>query len=99
MIILINLNVAELNYYPFMISVDKCNGSCNVADSLSIKTCVLSETKDINVKVFNMITRINGVKTLVKHILYYRKCKLDSTIHNPNKKWNNNKCINANVSV
>ena len=49
MIILINLNVAELNYYPFMISVDKCNGSCNVADSLSIKTCVLSETKVINV--------------------------------------------------
>ena len=46
-----------------------------------------------------MIIRINGVKTLVKHILCYCKCKRDSTIHNTNKKWNKNKCINTNVSV
>ena len=26
----IDLNPIELNYYPFMISLDKCNGSCNV---------------------------------------------------------------------
>ena len=50
---LIDLNPVELKYYPFMISLDKCNGSCNV---LSPKICVLKETKGINVKVFNMIT-------------------------------------------
>ena len=27
---LINLKPVELKYYPFMISLDKCNGSCNV---------------------------------------------------------------------
>ena len=27
---LINLNTAELKYYPFMINLDKCNASCNV---------------------------------------------------------------------
>ena len=27
--ILIDLNPVELNYYPFMISLDKCNASCN----------------------------------------------------------------------
>ena len=26
----INLNPVELEYYPFMISLDKCTGSCNV---------------------------------------------------------------------
>ena len=26
----IDLNPVELTYYPFMISLDKCNGSCNV---------------------------------------------------------------------
>ena len=31
---LINLNPTELNYYPFMISLDKCSRSCNAADDL-----------------------------------------------------------------
>ena len=58
---LIHLNPIELNYYLFMISIDKCNGSFNVVDDLSTKICLPSETKDVNVnKVFNMITRING---------------------------------------
>ena len=28
--ILIDLNPVELKYYPFMISLDKCSGSCNI---------------------------------------------------------------------
>ena len=43
---LIDLNPIELKYYPFMISLDKCTGSCNV---LSAKICVPKETKDMNV--------------------------------------------------
>ena len=39
---LIDLNPFELKYYPFMISLDKCNGSCNV---LSPKMCVTKKTK------------------------------------------------------
>ena len=52
---LIDLNPAELNYYPLMISLDKCSGSCNF-DDLFTKICVLSKTEVINVKVFNMTT-------------------------------------------
>ena len=48
----IDLNPVELKYYQFMISLDKCTGSCNV---LSPKICVPKETKDINVKTFSMI--------------------------------------------
>ena len=44
---LIDLNRVELKYYPSLISLDKCTGSCNV---LSRKICVPEETKDINVK-------------------------------------------------
>ena len=29
---LFNLNPVELIYYPFMISLDKCSGSCNSVD-------------------------------------------------------------------
>ena len=59
---LINLNLIELNYYPFIVSPDKCNASCNVVDGLYIKICLPLETKDINVKVFNMITKIKKLK-------------------------------------
>ena len=52
----IDLNLIELKYYPFMISLDKCTGSCN---NFSPKQCVQKETKDINVKVFNMATNKN----------------------------------------
>ena len=72
---LIDLNPIKFNYYPFMISVDKCNGSCNngVAD-LPAKVCVLSKTKSENVKVLNMIARINEAKTLVKNLSCDSKC-------------------------
>ena len=29
---LIDLNPIELNYYPFIISLDKCNRNCNAVD-------------------------------------------------------------------
>ena len=50
-----------------MISLDKCNGSCNAVDDLFSKICVLNRIKKVNVKVCNMITRIFEAKILVKH--------------------------------
>ena len=40
---LIDLNPVEFKYYPLMISLDTCSGTCNV---LSPKICVPKETKD-----------------------------------------------------
>ena len=72
-----------------MSSLDKCDGSCNV---LSPKICVPKGTKDVNVKVFNMITNKNETKTMRKHISWNFKCKFNSTICNSNQKWNNETC-------
>ena len=36
---LVNLNPIKVNYYPFMISLDKYNGSCNVDDDLYTEIC------------------------------------------------------------
>ena len=87
----IDLNHVELDYYPFLISLDKFSGSCNAADDLSTNICVPNETKDVHVKGFNMITRINEAKTLIKHISCDFKCKFDSTTYSSNQKWNNNR--------
>ena len=42
---LIDLNPVELKYYPFVISLDKCSGSCSPATILSPKVWVPSKTK------------------------------------------------------
>ena len=53
---IIDLNPVKFSYYPFIISLDKCNGSCNNAvDDLSAEVCVPSKAKCVNVKVFNII--------------------------------------------
>ena len=86
---LIDLNLIELKYYPFIVSLDKCRRTCNSGNDLSIKICVPSKTKDINVKAFNMIINRNGAKTLLKHILCDCKFKFNSTTCNSNQKWKN----------
>ena len=46
----------------------------------------------VNVKAFNLKTRINEVKALVTYISCDCKCKFDSTTYDSNQKWNNDKC-------
>ena len=86
---LLDLNPVELKYYPFMITLDKCTGSCNVCFP---KICVPKETKNINAKAFNMITNKNEAKAMTKHFLCDYKCIFNSTICNSNQKWINKTC-------
>ena len=58
----------ELHYYPFSVKLDRCVGSWNTLNDLSNKVYVPNKTEDLNLSVFNMITRINESKTLTKHI-------------------------------
>ena len=57
-----------LQYYPFIISLVGCQGSCNSIDGPSDKICALNKKKDENLNVFNMMTRIHEPKTLIKDI-------------------------------
>ena len=52
----------EFHYYPFAVKLDRCVGSYNTLNDLSIKT------EDLNLTVFNMITGINESKILTMHI-------------------------------
>ena len=68
---LIDMNPVEFKYYPFMIRLNKCTGSCNVSSS---KICVPKETKSINVKVFNMITKMKlkqweNVNSIIQYVI------------------------------
>ena len=75
----------QLTYY-------KCVGSCNNLNDLSNNVCVPNKTEDLNLSVFEMITRVNKSKTLAKHISGKFKCRFDGRKCNSNQWWNNNKC-------
>ena len=66
-----------------MISLNKYTESCNF---LSPKICVPKETKDINVKAFNMITNKNEAKAMTEFVSCDCKCKFSSTICNSHQK-------------
>ena len=85
----IDLNSDEFKYYPFIISLNKCTGSCNV---LSPEIFVPKETKDVTVKAFNMITNKNESKAVADYTSCDCKCKFNSTVFNSNQILNNKTC-------
>ena len=64
--------------FAHYVRLDRYGGSCNAVDDTSIRICVLNKTEDVNLNVFNMITRINESNTLPKHISRNCRCEFDS---------------------
>ena len=96
---LINIRSNEytqgLCYYVFVINLDKYVRSCNALNDLSKKVYVPNAIEDLNLNVFNIITRINESKTLTKHIPCKCKFRFDGRKCNSEKKGTT---INVNVS-
>ena len=63
---IININSNEPLFYPYSIKINKCSGSCNsISDpyaSINDPLCVLDVVKNINVKVFNILSRTNETR-------------------------------------
>ena len=75
---------------PFSIIVNKCSGSCN--NDPYAKLCVPNVVKNINVKVFNLMSRTNETR----HVEWHETCKckyiLDASVCNNKQKRNEDKC-------
>ena len=67
---LINLHPNEysqqFHYYPFLVELDRCFGSCNTI-KLSNIVCIPNKTEGLNLSILNTITGINDI-TLIKHL-------------------------------
>ena len=55
----ININGVEPVFFPFSIETSKCGGSCNNMNYPHAKICVPDIVKNLNVKVFSLISRTN----------------------------------------
>ena len=59
---IINVNSNEPVFYPFSIKTSKCSGSCNNINNPYAKICVPDVIKDLNIKVFNLMSRTNETR-------------------------------------
>ena len=73
---IIDINANEPVFYPYSIKVYKCSGSCNNINDPYAKLCVPDIIKKINVKVFNLMARINKTRQIVWHETCKCICRL-----------------------
>ena len=59
---IINVNTNEPVFFPYSITINKCKGSCNTINDPYAKTCVPDTIKNINIKVFNLMSRTNEAR-------------------------------------
>ena len=68
---IVNVNSNKPAFYPFSIKTSKCSGTCNNINDPYAKICVPDAVKDLNVKVFNLMSRTNEKR----HIKCHETCK------------------------
>ena len=89
---IINVNSNNSMFYPFSIKTSKCSGSYNNINDPYAKICVPDVIEDLNVKVFNLMSRTNETRHIKWHKTCKCKCRLDAIVCNNKQRWNKDKC-------
>ena len=80
----VNERIGEALFYPYNVLVNKCSGSCDTLDNPMSKICVPKIIKNVNMKVYNFLMRLNESCECVR--------KLNSSVCNSKQIWNSNTC-------
>ena len=89
---IINVNSNNPVFYPFSIKTSKCSGNCNNINDPYARICVPDIVKNLNVKVFNLMSRTNETRHIKWHDRCKYICRLDATVCSNKQRWNNDKC-------
>ena len=82
----------SLCFFPFSIKKNKCIGSCNKINYPYAKICVADVVKNLNVRVFSLMSRTNEARFIEWHETCKWECKFGGNICNNKQRWNKNKC-------
>ena len=66
-----NFNSDEPVFYPLRIKTSKCSGRCNNINDSFAKMCVPDVANNLNVKVFNLMSRTNKTRHIKWHAGVY----------------------------
>ena len=87
----LNVNGDE-HVFPFSIKTSKCSSSCNNINHPYAKICVPDVVKNLNIKVFNLMSRTNETRHIEWHKTFKCECKFGANIYNNKQLWNKDKC-------
>ena len=72
----VNEGVGEALFYPYNVLVNKYSGSCNK------KMCIPNIIKNVNMKVYNFLMRLNETCNVLWHESCKCICRLNSSVCN-----------------
>ena len=79
-------------YFILSIKTSKCSSSCNNISDAYAKLCILDVVKNINMKVFNLMSRTNETRHVKWRETCKCKCRVDASVCNNKQRWNDDKC-------
>ena len=79
-------------FYPFSVKINKYSGNCNNIIYPYARICAPDVVKNLNVKVFNLMSLTNETWHIEWHEACKCICRLDGIICNNKKRWNEDKC-------
>ena len=88
----VNEGIGEALFYPYNVLVNKCSGSCDTLVNPMSKICVPIIIKNVNIKVYNFLIRLNETRNLLWHESCNCVCKLNSSVCNSKQIWNSDTC-------
>ena len=89
---IMDVNSNEPMFYPYSIKVNKCSGSCNNIDDPYAKLCISYIIKNINVRAFNLMQRINKTRHMIWRETCKCICRLTASVCSNRKRFNEDTC-------
>ena len=89
---IMNINSNEPSFYPYSVKISKCSGSRNNINDPYAKLCIPGVGKNMDVKVFNLVSRTNVTRYIKWHETCQCKYRLDASVCNNKQRRNEDKC-------
>ena len=88
---IVNVNGDDPVFFPVSIKTSKCSGSCNNINNSCAKLCVRDVVKNLNVKLFNLVSGTNETRHIEWHETCKCKCRFKSSVCNNKQCYNHDK--------
>ena len=88
----VNEGIGEALFYRHIVLVNKCSGSCNTLDDPMARICVPNIIKNVNIKVYNFLMRLNETRNVLWHESCKCVCLLNSSVCNNKQILNSDTC-------
>ena len=61
---IVDINSNNPIFYPFSVKINKCSDNCNNINDPYARICVPETVQNLNVKVFNLVSRTNETRSI-----------------------------------